>query len=345
MLAFALGAAAFKVGAFFNFAMVSIMAGCLLVPLERLPYLIKKEIKWDFWKAPFHIENRRYWRPILLRITFWLLCAATVFVGVVNAQFKPSELSGIKAVVMVGTVFLCLLSLVPKRVGGKPMSIFSGFAIPVMAFILGDSLFPSLSGKNAIAVNSPFASESYMYHAGHNTMINYHVAYPSQKYALDMTTLHSDGTENTGDKKSLENFACFGATLVAPVAGEVVIVVSDLIDQPIGGSDPKNAAGNHIVIKSDETHFAMLAHMKKDSARVAVGEIVNVGKELGACGNSGNTTAPHLHFQMQTLANPYDRAVRTYPIKFNNTVRVRRGKRVQKDGLFYIRNDRMVPRN
>jgi len=61
---------------------------------------------------------------------------------IVAAQFKPDELSGIYLMIGGGAAFLCLLSLVPKRVGGKPMTIFTAFAIPVMAFILGDSLFP-----------------------------------------------------------------------------------------------------------------------------------------------------------------------------------------------------------
>ena len=341
--AFILGALAFKVGAYFNFVMLAIMAGCLLVPLARLPYLIKKEIHWGFWKAPFSKDNLRYWRPILLRIIFWTLCSVTVFTGIVAAQFQPEELNGINLMIGGGTAFLCVLSLIPKRVGGKPMSIFTGFAIPIMVFILGDSLLPQLSGKGAVAVNSPFEGESYMFHAGHNTMVNYHVAHTSQKYAHDVVKLYENGVESKDDKQVLENYACFGAPLIAPVAGEVVIAIDSYEDQPIGGSDPKNAAGNHVVIRMDEAHFAMLAHMKQDSTIVSVGDRVNVGQKLGECGNSGNTSGPHLHFQIQSLADPYAKGIHTYPVKFNNTARIRRGKRVQKDGLFYIRNDRMVP--
>lgn len=343
VLAFVLGALAFKVGAYFNFVMLAIMAGCLLVPLARLPYLIKKEINWGFWKAPFSKTNLRYWRPILLRVVFWILCGLTVFAGVVAAQFQPEELSGINLMIGGGAAFLCVLSLIPKRVGGKPMSIFAAFAIPFMLFIMGDSLFPQLSGKDAVAVNSPFEGESYMFHAGHNTMVNYHVAHSSQKHALDMVMVHENGSENKGDKNVLEDYACFGAALVAPVAGEVVVAIDSYEDQPIGGSDPKNPAGNHVVIKMDETHYALLAHMKQESVTVSVGDRVTVGQKLGECGNSGNTSGPHLHFQIQRYPDLFAKDGYTYPVKFNNTARIRRGKRVQKDGLFYIRNDRMVP--
>lgn len=342
-IAFILGAIAFKRGAYFNFVMLAIMAGCLLVPLARLPYLIHKEIHWGFWKAPFAKENRRYWRPILRRIVFWMLCGLTVYVGVVAAQFKAAELKGIYLTIGGGTLFLCLISLFPKRVGGKPMSIFVFFANLFMGVILVDSLFPQLSGKGAIAVSSPFETESYMFHAGHNTMVNYHVAHTSQKHAFDMITRHGNGSENDGDKKRLEDYACFGAPLIAPVAGEIARVVNDQIDQPIGSQDPNNPAGNHVVIQMDETHYALLAHMKQGSVVVSEGDIVDVGQKLGECGNSGNTSAPHLHFQIQRYEDLFAEGGYTYPVKFDDTARIRRGKRVEKDGLFYIRNDRMVP--
>lgn len=342
-LTFLLGTLAFKVGAYFNFVMIVIMAACLLVTLARLPYLINKQIHLGFWKAPFSKDNLRYWRPILLRVIFWILCGLTVFTGVVAAQFQPEELSGIYLMIGGGAAFLCLLSLIPKRVGGKPMSIFAAFAIPFMGFILGDSLLPQLSGKGAIVVNSPFEGESYMFHAGHNTMVNYHVAHSSQKYALDIVMVHENGSENKGDKKVLADYACFGAPLIAPVAGEVVIAVTREIDQPIGSQDPKKPAGNHVVIKMDETHYALLAHMKQNSVVVSVGDIVQVGQKLGECGNSGNTSGPHLHFQIQRYPDLFAKDGYTYPVKFNNTARIRRGKTVEKDGLFYIRNDRMVP--
>jgi murein DD-endopeptidase MepM/ murein hydrolase activator NlpD len=159
-----------------------------------------------------------------------------------------------------------------------------------------------------------------------------------------MLTVNEEGYFNSGDKSKLEDYGCFGAKLVAPVAGEVVSVVSDNIDQPIGKRDPENPAGNQVVIKMDETHYALLAHMKQGSAVVSVGDNVAVGDPLGQCGNSGNTTTPHLHFQIQSTPDLFAEGGFTYPVKFNNTARIRRGKRVEEDGLFYIRNDVMVPR-
>ncbi|MDB2439594.1 M23 family metallopeptidase [Hellea sp.] len=342
-LTFMLGAVAFQFGALFNFVLLAIMGGCLLVPLTRLPYFINKEIHWSFWKAPFAKPNRSYWRPILLRIVFWSLCGLLVFLSVPNAMLKANELAQVRTIIIGGTAFLCLLSLIPKRIGGKPMSIFAGFSIPVILFIFADSLMPQLSSKDAITVHSPFAAESFMAHAGHNKLLNYHTAYASQKHALDIMVAYEDGRENKNDRKVLEDYACFGARLIAPVSGEIIAAKSDLVDQKIGSRDPENPEGNHVVIKMDGTHYALLAHMKQNSLAVAVGDQVVVGQKLGECGNSGNTTSPHLHFQIQRYPDLFAKDGYTYPVKFDNTARIRRGKRVEKDGLFYIRNDRMVP--
>ena len=46
----------------------------------------------------------------------------------------------------------------------------------------------------------------------------------------------------------------------------------------------------------------MYAHMQKDSVTVQVGDHVKRGQVLGKLGNTGNTSAPHLHFQL--MAGP-----------------------------------------
>ena len=55
-------------------------------------------------------------------------------------------------------------------------------------------------------------------------------------------------------------------------------------------------AGNHVMIKSSGGIVA-LCHLQRGSARVRPGQDVHVGQEIGRCGNSGNSTEPHLHVQ------------------------------------------------
>lgn len=55
--------------------------------------------------------------------------------------------------------------------------------------------------------------------------------------------------------------------------------------------------GNYIILKGDSC-FALFAHARTGSIRVSPGEWVTSGQQLAQVGHSGNTTAPHLHFQL-----------------------------------------------
>lgn len=58
-------------------------------------------------------------------------------------------------------------------------------------------------------------------------------------------------------------------------------------------------AGNHVGIAlADGGPYVLLAHLRRGSARVAVGDTVEVGQPVGECGNSGNSTEPHVHVQV-----------------------------------------------
>ena len=53
-----------------------------------------------------------------------------------------------------------------------------------------------------------------------------------------------------------------------------------------------------IVVDIGSGRFALYAHLQPNSVRVRVGDHVRRGQVLGLVGNSGNTTQPHLHFQL-----------------------------------------------
>lgn len=56
--------------------------------------------------------------------------------------------------------------------------------------------------------------------------------------------------------------------------------------------------GNQVVIDRGDGVFALVAHLKQGSTTVRVGDRVRAGEVIGACGNSGNTTEPHVHAQL-----------------------------------------------
>ena len=62
--------------------------------------------------------------------------------------------------------------------------------------------------------------------------------------------------------------------------------------------DIQSVAGNYIVMKCADRVYAAFAHLQMGSIPVRVGQRVKKGDILGKVGHSGNSTAPHLHFQL-----------------------------------------------
>ncbi|MEQ8174599.1 MAG: M23 family metallopeptidase [Syntrophomonadaceae bacterium] len=65
-----------------------------------------------------------------------------------------------------------------------------------------------------------------------------------------------------------------------------------------GKDDIQTVAGNYVIMKCSEHVYAAFAHMQTGSVSVAAGQAVKKGDLLGKVGHSGNSTAPHLHFQL-----------------------------------------------
>ena len=97
---------------------------------------------------------------------------------------------------------------------------------------------------------------------------------------------------------------------MAVAKAEVVSVLDNLPDVPAGSFPPEitldTADGNSVVLKIADKVFALYAHLQPGSITVKVGDSVERGQILGKVGNSGNTLAPHLHFQLMDRASPAD---------------------------------------
>jgi hypothetical protein len=61
---------------------------------------------------------------------------------------------------------------------------------------------------------------------------------------------------------------------------------------------PSALLGNHVVLDLGDGVCAALAHLKRGSITVNKGDLVQAGQQLAECGNSGNSSEPHIHFQL-----------------------------------------------
>ena len=66
--------------------------------------------------------------------------------------------------------------------------------------------------------------------------------------------------------------------------------------------NPLSALGNAVFIRHGKQEVSVLAHLKQGSIKVKAGDAVKKGQVLGQCGNSGNSSEPHLHYHLQDTA-------------------------------------------
>lgn len=156
-----------------------------------------------------------------------------------------------------------------------------------------------LDYRTKARLSLPFEGEWFVFWGGRTIEQNYHAADKAQRFAYDFL-IRRDGASHTGDPSKLENYLCWDRPILAPAEAIVAALADDLPDQAIGETDAGNAAGNHVVLDLGNGEYAFLAHLRRGSVAVKLGERVQQGTELGRCGNSGNTTEPHLHFHLQT---------------------------------------------
>jgi len=144
----------------------------------------------------------------------------------------------------------------------------------------------------------PFKGEWTVAWGGRDIAQNYHAFTRDQRFALDLLMMR-DGKTHTGDGKDLKEYFCYGQPILAPAAGTVVWVQDSLPDNHPGEMDKVHPTGNCVILDHGNSEYSLFAHMQPGSLRFKAGDRVREGEVIGLCGNSGNTSEPHLHYHLQ----------------------------------------------
>lgn len=125
-----------------------------------------------------------------------------------------------------------------------------------------------------------------------------------ERFAFDNVQFNDDLTEYFhGDPAKNESYFNYRKPLYAVADGTVVAMRDGLPensgnDHSVKFKEPIELAGNYIIIDIGNGHYAFYAHCHTHSIKVKVGDQVKEGDGIALLGNSGNSDAPHLHFQI-----------------------------------------------
>lgn len=144
---------------------------------------------------------------------------------------------------------------------------------------------------------------------------------PMEQFAGDFVRVGANGRTHRGEGLRFTDYYAYGQPIFAAAAGTVVVAsdteAEDLSAMRQRGESAEaymgrlrqdqatrlargllGVVGNYVVIDHGHGEFSVYAHMKPGSVRVHAGQQVAQGVQIGQVGSSGNSTEPHLHFQV-----------------------------------------------
>jgi hypothetical protein len=200
----------------------------------------------------------------------------------------------------------------------------------------------------AVVLALPFGGTWLVERSPADRVPSHGTAILGQAYALDLLAVDERGSSaRRRDWRTVlateppERFVGWGAEVLAPADGLVVTAHDGEPDHPARRSPltlvpyalsqagrlregPAALAGNHVVLAlAGGRAYVVLAHLQRGSLRVRPGDRVREGQVLGRCGNSGNSTQPHLHLHVMDDADPLRAA--GLPVAFRDYEELRGG--------------------
>ncbi|MDC7995565.1 M23 family metallopeptidase [Altibacter sp. HG106] len=157
--------------------------------------------------------------------------------------------------------------------------------------------------RNVTPLALPFKGTWFTFWGGDTKEQNYHVVSQPQKHAFDFLiigqynrTYRRSGTRN-------EDYYAFGKPIYAVCDATVFRVETGIPDNKPGTMNAAQPLGNSVVLKTEANEYIVYAHFEEGTVKVVEGQQVTKGQLLGRCGNSGNSSEPHLHLHIQDGPN------------------------------------------
>jgi hypothetical protein len=160
---------------------------------------------------------------------------------------------------------------------------------------------PYAGYQDTAKLKLPFSGEWLVYLGGRNLFENAYAQSDDTRFAMDFVYLKDkklfSGKGGIGSKDT--DYYCFGQPILAPADGTVVKAQAGYNDNEPGKPTGDQADGNIVTISHGNGETSVINHLKQNSLKVKRGDTVKQGDVIAECGNSGGSTIPHLHYQLQ----------------------------------------------
>lgn len=277
-------------------------------------YLVYELLLTNYDASPVEVHNLRITAPSHQGAKFEFsgrqLDGMTAVVGHGGQPGSPTIIeSGASRLVFVWLKFDSA-SAVPRR-----LSQFIGYRVKRDGTAEeGELALPAMTVDEAppLTVGPPLKGGDWLVNGGPANTSYHRRAYMTldgalkfaQRFAIDYEKVGPDGRTYAGDPKKNQSYHCYGADVIAVADGTVAAVhdgvpdnVPDLVKRAVEMT-LETAGGNYVALDVGYGRYALYGHLIPGSLKVKPGERVRRGQLLGRLGDSGNSTEPHLHFQI-----------------------------------------------
>jgi hypothetical protein len=278
----------------------------------------KRRIDWWIYSIPVLI--------ILTLLFYFFVQSRPGKLGVITFYLAPFLIGCLSIIFLV----IGIISSIKKRPFFTPWRI-GGFISLILLCFTGSiyDRYPSSYDNyiSKVKFRLPLDTSISIAWGGGAKELNYHVINAEQCWAYDMYVM-KNGKTFLGDSTKLENYFVYSLPVLSPAAGKVVYAVDGYPDKPAGTytEELKYPGGNEIFIEVAPKEFIRICHLKPNSVKVKEGDFVEQGQELASVGNSGNTSEPHIHINLQDGRNLMAEGM---PLYFHNYL-TEDGKLVEK---------------
>ncbi|MBV5262077.1 M23 family metallopeptidase [Synechococcus moorigangaii CMS01] len=195
---------------------------------------------------------------------------------------------------------------------------------------------PVMKRQSEVTYRAPVDGRWYVFASG--DVGHHHRWVVSSEYAIDIARLGADMMSHKGDGTQFADYVTFGLPVLAAADGVVVSARDDRPDDACTLRQPgetfedyearsaahqqeiimrdgfEGAAGNYVLLRHANGEHSLYAHLRQGSLRVQPGQVVTAGTPIAEVGSSGNSTQPHLHFQV--IDGPDLSTARGLPVVF-----------------------------
>ncbi len=194
------------------------------------------------------------------------------------------------------TIILLLYAMRQRTEDGRPKSVDFELGSPEQNLHRYQSRVGRFGAHYALRFHAPFLGKWTCTQGVRGA----HTHRGEWQHAFDFEVFGPDGEPFRGKGDRPEDYLCFRLPVLAVADGTVVRVVDGVPDSPIDKPDLRANWGNLVLIMHAPGIYSLVCHLARGSVKVKEGQVVRQGVQIAACGSSGRSPVPHLHFQLQS---------------------------------------------